>query len=140
MVFVLYPWFTPLLLLILAGFLLLDYFMNSGVVWTRRLDNATKSPVLHHLSSAAAGVAVIRGYGRETVVQRRFGADLDAHISAQALGRFSNRWFTFRMDLFALAFIGATAAFVVGGKGTGAASTAIAGKKGLSIRLILYVV
>ncbi len=126
----LYPLFVPPLLLVLAAFLGMDYFMNRGVVWTRKLDNITKSPVLHHLSSAAAGVAVIRCYGRQAVVQRRFGADLDAHLSAQALGRFSNRWFTFRMDLFGLAIILLTASFVVAGKGGGAASTAIAGEGG----------
>ena len=126
---VVFPWFVLPLSVILAAFFGLDHFMNRGVLWTRKLDNATKSPVLHHLSSAMAGLAVIRGYGRQEVFQRRFNADLNAHVSANALNRYANRWFTFRMDLFGMVTIVVTAVFVIIGKSTGATSAAIAGEK-----------
>ncbi len=71
--------------------------------------------------------SVVTHFILEFLFQRRFGSDLDVHLSAQALGRFSNRWFTFRMDLFGLATIVVAAIFVVAGKGGESASAAVAG-------------
>ena len=55
-----FPWFSLPLLAMLAVFVTLDVFMNEGVRQTKKLDNKAKSPVLHHLSSAMAGMSVIR--------------------------------------------------------------------------------
>ncbi len=68
-----YPWFTAPFLVIFAFFCTLDVVMNRGVVEARKLDNVTKSPVLHHLSSALAGIATIRAYRRQHVFQRKYG-------------------------------------------------------------------
>ena len=65
----------PLLILpfslIIAVFIALDVVMNGGVVQSRKLENQTKSPILHHLSSAMAGITIIRGYQKQHVFQRK---------------------------------------------------------------------
>ena len=66
-----YPWFTLPFLAIAGVFVFIDVGMSQGVVASRKLENQTKSPVLHHLNSAMAGVAIIRGYQRQDVFQRR---------------------------------------------------------------------
>ena len=55
-----FPWFTLPLIIMLAIFITLDVFMNEGVRQTKKLDNKSKSPVLHHLSSGMAGISIIR--------------------------------------------------------------------------------
>lgn len=148
-----FPWFLVPLTFIAAIFTVLDILMNRGVLEARKLENVTKSSVLHHLSSAMAGICVIRGYRRQHVFQRRyaflfvslnfwkskgigkssfafsngsikwscaptdrFNDDLNVHLSAQTIFGYSNRWFTFRMNLMGLASIVVTAIFCVSTK------------------------
>jgi len=96
-------------------------------VETRKLENVTKSPVLHHLSSTSSGIAVIRAYGRQETFQRRFNADLNTHQAAGVLYRFSNRWFVFRMDILGTTTIVLAGAYAVAGATNGGVSSALAG-------------
>ena len=122
---VVYPFFLIPFLFIVVLFVSLDIIMNVGILETKKLENQTKSPVLHHLTSSMAGIHVIRGFGKQGVFQRRFAHDLNTHISAMALFRYANRWFAFRMDMIGLLTIVLTGSFVVFFKGS--VSPAIAG-------------
>ena len=79
----------------------------------------------HHLSSTMAGLTIIRGYHKQQEFQRRFNNDLNIHLSATAIFRYSNRWFTFRMDFLGLCTIVITAICAVAAKGV--VSSAMAG-------------
>nr|AHK05653.1 ATP-binding cassette transporter sub-family C member 5 [Tigriopus japonicus] len=120
-----YPYFVPPFTLIILVFVLLDVIMNRGILETKKLENITKSPVIHHLSSAMAGISIIRGYQKQSVFQKKFERDLNIHLSASALFRFANRWFAFRMDLIGMVTIVLTGIFTVLFKGS--VTPAIAG-------------
>jgi ATP-binding cassette subfamily C (CFTR/MRP) protein 1 len=68
---VIFPFFAIPLAAILCVFFGLDIFLNEGVRQTKKLENRANSPVLHHLSSAMAGIAIIRGYQRQSLFQKR---------------------------------------------------------------------
>lgn len=91
--------------------------MNRGVLETRKLENKTKSPVLTDITSILPGIPVIRGFERQSVFQKKFDANLNRHLSAQLLFRFSNRWYAFRMDLLGTLTILITASVCVFNKG-----------------------
>eukprot|EP00094_Tigriopus_californicus_P010393 TCALIF_10025-PA protein Name:"Similar to ABCC5 Multidrug resistance-associated protein 5 (Homo sapiens)" AED:0.10 eAED:0.10 QI:113/0.84/0.78/0.92/0.76/0.71/14/0/1294 len=120
-----YPYFLPPFALIILVFVLLDVIMNRGILETKKLENVTKSPVIHHLSSSMAGISIIRGYQKQAVFQKKFERDLNIHLSASALFRFANRWFAFRMDLIGMVTIVLTGVFTVLFKGS--VTPAIAG-------------
>lgn len=120
-----YPWFTIPFAVIVIIFIGLDLIMNGGIVQSRKLENQTKSPVLHHLSSAMAGISIIRGYQKQHVFQMRFNNDMNTYLSAATIFRYSNRWFTFRMDMIGLFTIVLTGFFTVSAKGS--VSPAMAG-------------
>jgi ABC-type multidrug transport system fused ATPase/permease subunit len=114
---VIYPWLVLPLSAIVALFLFLDVIMNKGILEARQIENVSKSQVLHHLTSTTAGANVIRAYRRQHIFQQKFNEALNAHLSAQNIFRYSNRWFVFRMDLLGLTTIALTAAFAVAARG-----------------------
>jgi hypothetical protein len=46
--------------------------MSKGIFEARKLDNQTKSAVVHDLSSVLSGVRTIRGFQRESLFQKRY--------------------------------------------------------------------
>ena len=46
--------------------------MSKGIFEARKLDNQTKSSVVHDLSSVLSGVRIIRGFQRESLFQKRY--------------------------------------------------------------------
>ena len=66
---VLFPWFILPFSIILVVFVGLDIVMGVGMLETKKLENKTKSPLLHHLNSAMSGITVIRGYQRQNLFQ-----------------------------------------------------------------------
>ena len=112
-----YPLFVFVVLAIVATFVFFDVCMNRGVLETRKLENKTKSPVLTDITSILPGIPVIRGFERQSVFQNKFDANLNRHLSAQLLFRFSNRWYAFRMDLLGTLTILITASVCVFNKG-----------------------
>ena len=120
-----FPWFTVPLVALLGVFLGLDMLINNGVREIKKVENQAKSPVLHHLTSAMAGVSIIRGFRMQGEFQGRFREDLHNHLSARAMFSFSSIWYMLRMDIIASVAIFVTAMFSVGSRG--AVSPAAAG-------------
>ena len=104
-----YPMFVFIALGIVGVFLFFDVYMNRGVLEARKLENKSKSHVLTDITSIMAGIPIIRGFERQSVFQDKFSRDLNRNLAAQMLFRFSNRWYSFRMDLLATLTILCTA-------------------------------
>ena len=69
---VVYPLFSVAVIFILTVFLALDRCMSRGIFEARRLDNQTKSSVVHDLSTVLTGVRIIRAFQRESLFQKRY--------------------------------------------------------------------
>ena len=67
-----YPWFSIALVMLLTVFFISDKCMSKGIFEARKLDNQTKSSVVHSLSSVLSGVRIIRGFERESLFQKRY--------------------------------------------------------------------
>ena len=66
-----YPLFILVVFIIISIFAICDVCMNRGVLETRKLENKAKSPVLTDLTSVLPGIAVIRGFERQSVFQNK---------------------------------------------------------------------
>ena len=58
--------------MLLTVFFISDKCMSKGIFEARKLDNQTKSSVVHSLSSVLSGVRIIRGFERESLFQKRY--------------------------------------------------------------------
>ena len=67
-----YPLFSVALVIIFAVFFVSDKCMSKGIFEARKLENQTKSAVIHNLSSVLSGVRIIRGFQREALFQKRY--------------------------------------------------------------------
>lgn len=103
---------APLAVVVLA-FYLLHRFLFRGIVEARRMDNVTKSPVVNDISVVVPGIPVIRGFQREYLFQKRFNTNVNHNLSAHALFRYSNRWFTLRCEVLGVICVLVTAAACV---------------------------
>jgi len=121
----LYPYFTIAFVIIFAVFILIDRQMNHGVLETKKLDNLTKSPVLHHVTSSVAGISVIRGFNKEKIFEDRFYSFLNKHLVADSLFNLATRWFMLRMEILSLLIITSTGIVILATKGS--VSPSIAG-------------
>ncbi|CAG7725355.1 unnamed protein product [Allacma fusca] len=106
-----FPYLSVAMIVIFAVMILLGAWLNIGVRQTKKLDNVLKSPVVGHLQSSMGGLSIIRTYNRQAVFQQRFTDHVNKHLSAEAVFRIANRWFTIRMDIVGLVAIFSTVLF-----------------------------
>ena len=66
-----YPLFSVAIVILLTVLFVSDKCMSKGIFEARKLDNQTKSSVVHDLSSVLSGVRIIRGFQRESLFQKR---------------------------------------------------------------------
>ncbi|XP_046390511.1 ATP-binding cassette sub-family C member 5-like [Ischnura elegans] len=100
-----FPVFSIALSIASGLFAFLDIWLNKGLKEAKKIDNFLKSPVLNHIASSMAGLSVIRAYGRHRVFLERFCARLNHTLASDFMFRSSIRWFTFRMDMIAVATV-----------------------------------
>ncbi|KAG8233856.1 hypothetical protein J437_LFUL006879 [Ladona fulva] len=108
-----FPIFVIALISATGLFGFLDIWLNKGLKEAKKIDNFLKSPVLNHIASSMAGLAVIRTYGRQRVFLERFCQRLNRTLASEFMFRSSIRWFTFRMDMIAVVTVTLTALIVV---------------------------
>jgi len=104
-----YPLAAGPLALVVLAFYLFNRFLYMGIVESRRMDNVTKSPVVGDISAVQPGIPVIRGFRREYLFQKRFNTNVNHNLSAHALFRYSNRWFTLRCEVLGVICVITTA-------------------------------
>ncbi|ELT99037.1 hypothetical protein CAPTEDRAFT_212470 [Capitella teleta] len=103
------PWvFIAVLPLGVVFFLLRRYYLNTSRD-IKRVEGATRSPVLSHLTSTVHGLHTVRAYGVQETFEQEFYRHQDLHTSAWFLFLASARWFGFQLDLLCAFFITAVA-------------------------------
>ncbi|XP_067124016.1 ATP-binding cassette sub-family C member 5-like isoform X2 [Centruroides vittatus] len=108
-----YHMFIIALLLAISLFVLLDWWLNTGVQEFKRLDNILRSTVIVHLTTTLQGLSIIRSYNCESWFIERFYSFINQHSLSHLIFYLANRWFTFRMEIVGISVMGAAALTVV---------------------------
>ncbi|XP_065758076.1 ATP-binding cassette sub-family C member 4-like isoform X2 [Muntiacus reevesi] len=100
------PWMAiPVIPICIIFFFLRRYFLETSRD-VKRLECSTRSPVFSHLASSLQGLWTIRAYKAEQRFQELFDSHQDLHSEAWFLLLTITQWFTLRLDIIYIIFIG----------------------------------
>nr|CAD7259451.1 unnamed protein product [Timema shepardi] len=89
--------------------LVLFYVLRSVYITTsrsvKRLEGITRSPVFSHLNASLQGLATIRAFEAQKILEKEFDGHQDLHSSAFYLSIASNRAFGMWLDVVCLFFV-----------------------------------
>ncbi|KAH8334240.1 hypothetical protein KR059_007880 [Drosophila kikkawai] len=92
------PWFLVLTLPICGAYYVIQKFYRCSARELQRIENATNSPVISHLSETIQGVTTIRAYNQQTRFTEILFKRLEANTIAYALLNTSHRWLGVSLD------------------------------------------
>ncbi|KAH8255681.1 hypothetical protein KR038_008446 [Drosophila bunnanda] len=92
------PWFLALTLPICGAYYVIQKFFRCSARELQRIENATNSPVISHLSETIQGVTTIRAYNQQTRFTEILFKRLEANTIAYALLNTSHRWLGVSLD------------------------------------------
>ncbi|KAM9674923.1 ATP-binding cassette sub-family C member 4-like [Dama dama] len=100
------PWIAiPVIPICIIFFFLRRYFLETSRD-VKRLECSTRSPVFSHLASSLQGLWTIRAYKAEQRFQELFDSHQDLHSEAWFLLLTVTQWFSLRLDIIYIIFIG----------------------------------
>ena len=111
--------------LLWAFFRIRAYFVQSSRA-LKRLESATRPPVLSIFAESLGGLPVIRAFGSVARVNAQFKAALDANSRPWTAFFFATRWLALRLDLLCVAFLSTASAAAVGARSLGVSPGAAA--------------
>ncbi|KAH8351886.1 hypothetical protein KR084_000433 [Drosophila pseudotakahashii] len=92
------PWILLLTLPICAAYYIIQKFYRCSARELQRIENATNSPVISHLSETIQGVTTIRAFNQQTRFTEILFKRLEANTIAYALLNTSHRWLGLSLD------------------------------------------
>ncbi|EDW52361.1 GM11960 [Drosophila sechellia] len=92
------PWILLLTLPICGAYYLIQKFYRCSARELQRIENATNSPVISHLSETIQGVTTIRAFNQQTRFTEILFKRLEANTIAYALLNTSHRWLGVSLD------------------------------------------
>ncbi|XP_043649909.1 ATP-binding cassette sub-family C member Sur isoform X2 [Drosophila teissieri] len=92
------PWILVLTLPICGAYYLIQKFYRCSARELQRIENATNSPVISHLSETIQGVTTIRAFNQQTRFTEILFKRLEANTIAYALLNTSHRWLGVSLD------------------------------------------
>ncbi|EDV58465.2 ATP-binding cassette sub-family C member Sur [Drosophila erecta] len=92
------PWILVLTLPICGAYYLIQKFYRCSARELQRIENATNSPVISHLSETIQGVTTIRAFNQQTRFTEILFKRLEANTIAYALLNTSYRWLGVSLD------------------------------------------
>ena len=94
---------TPLFLVSLAPlviiYVLVQRYFVASMRQLKRLESASKSPVLSHFGESLTGVSSIRAYGAERRFVRAMQEHIDNNLVFYLPNFIANRWLALRLEL-----------------------------------------
>ncbi|XP_022222546.2 ATP-binding cassette sub-family C member Sur isoform X2 [Drosophila obscura] len=91
-------WFFAFTLPICGAYYIIQKFYRCSARELQRIENATNSPVISHLSETIQGVTTIRAYNQQARFTEIIFKRLEANTIAFALLNTSNRWLGISLD------------------------------------------
>ncbi|XP_052850782.1 ATP-binding cassette sub-family C member Sur isoform X2 [Drosophila gunungcola] len=92
------PWILVLTLPICGAYYIIQKFYRCSARELQRIENATNSPVISHLSETIQGVTTIRAFNQQTRFTEILFKRLEANTIAYALLNTSHRWLGVSLD------------------------------------------
>lgn len=102
----------------------------------KRIEPASRAPLLTSLGEALAGVRVVRAFGNENAIRSAVHGSISKAASAQLLSKAADRWLSVRLELLGNAVVGIASLLAIASAnavaGTAAGSADLARRAGLS--------
>ncbi|XP_037885915.1 ATP-binding cassette sub-family C member Sur isoform X2 [Glossina fuscipes] len=92
------PWFILLTLPICASYYIVQSFYRCSSRELQRIENATNSPIISHLTETIQGVTTIRAYNQESRFMEILFKRLEANTISFTIMTTSNRWLGIALD------------------------------------------
>ncbi|XP_017075895.2 ATP-binding cassette sub-family C member Sur [Drosophila eugracilis] len=92
------PWILVVTLPICGAYYIIQKFYRCSARELQRIENATSSPVISHLSETIQGVTTIRAFNQQTRFTEILFKRLEANTIAYALLNTSHRWLGISLD------------------------------------------
>jgi ATP-binding cassette subfamily C (CFTR/MRP) protein 4 len=116
---------NPLVLLAVPPLLLAFFRIRAHFVLSsralKRLESASRPPVLSILTESLGGLPVIRAFGAGARVDAQFKAAIDANSRPWTAFFFATRWLALRLDMLCVLFLTLASAAAVVARGLGIA-------------------
>ncbi|XP_030750791.1 multidrug resistance-associated protein 4-like [Sitophilus oryzae] len=93
-------------IMIITLYFIQRYYINTGRS-LKRLEAATRSPMIGYVSASLEGLPVVRAFDQEGVLKHEFDRHQDLYISANYMNLSSIRMFAFTLDMVATFFVSA---------------------------------